>query len=213
MKKVVVRRCFSKLMFLKISKYSQKKSQEKCWSLLLATSLKKRLRHRFFPVNIAKFLKNTSGGCFAIEIDSIIIIIAIIIIILIITIIIAVVLVDISITTSLVLIIVFSVIKNLIMIVITISIIIFAFSDFVVPFFDCFLFSTYPFLLLLPIFVFFSFLFCFVLLFFLFCFVLFCLFFLLLIKQLLFSHQWLWLVNCFDCVFFLCFFFICLVVG
>ena len=32
--------------------------------LRLVTLLKKRLWHRFFPVNFAKFLRNTSGGCF-----------------------------------------------------------------------------------------------------------------------------------------------------
>ena len=41
-----------------------------CWSFFLI-KLKKRLKHRCFPVNIAKFLKifflqNTSSGCFCI---------------------------------------------------------------------------------------------------------------------------------------------------
>ena len=40
-----------------------------CWSLFLINFVKRRLQHRCFPVNIAKFLRtaflqNTSGGCF-----------------------------------------------------------------------------------------------------------------------------------------------------
>ena len=56
-----VRRCFSKSMFLKISQYLKKKHL--CWSLffnkvveLACNFIKKRLRHRCVPVNIAKFL-------------------------------------------------------------------------------------------------------------------------------------------------------------
>ena len=64
-------------MFLTILKNSREKHGRryhlfsKVWSLRLATLLEKRLRHRCFPVNFAKFLKtsflySTSGGCFCI---------------------------------------------------------------------------------------------------------------------------------------------------
>ena len=65
-----VRRCFSKYLFLRLPKYSL---ENNCVGVFLnkfpGNSVKKRLQHRFFPVNIVKFLgtaflQNTSGGCF-----------------------------------------------------------------------------------------------------------------------------------------------------
>ena len=59
----IMNRSSIKKLFLKISQYSQKKHL--CWSLLLNKNagllswnfIKKRLQNRFFPVNIAKFLR------------------------------------------------------------------------------------------------------------------------------------------------------------
>ena len=71
---VVVQRCFVKKVFLKISQNSQENTVpesvfNKTACLRPATLLKKRLCHRCFPVNFAKFsrtsfLQKTSGGCF-----------------------------------------------------------------------------------------------------------------------------------------------------
>ena len=58
----VVRTCSVKKVFLKISQNSQEKTCarvsffNKVTGLKLATSLKKRLWHKCFPVNFAKFL-------------------------------------------------------------------------------------------------------------------------------------------------------------
>ena len=62
---VVTRGVLEEKVFSKILQ----NSQENAWRL--ATLLKKRLWHRCFPVNVAKFLRtrflqNTSGGCFCV---------------------------------------------------------------------------------------------------------------------------------------------------
>ena len=59
---VVVRKCFVKIMFLKISQNSQENTSVRVsflisYKLSPATLLKKRLCHRCFPVNFSKFLK------------------------------------------------------------------------------------------------------------------------------------------------------------
>ena len=63
----VVQRCSVKKVFLEISQNSQENTCARVSFLI--TLLKKRLWHRCFPVNFAKFLRtpflqNTSGGCF-----------------------------------------------------------------------------------------------------------------------------------------------------
>ena len=67
----VARRRFSKQVFLKFSQYHRKLESlfNKVAGLMASRFIKKSLKHRCFPVNIAKFLKtafllNTSGGCY-----------------------------------------------------------------------------------------------------------------------------------------------------
>ena len=73
----VVQMCFVKKRLLEILQNSQEKTCARVSFLIKlqasglkpATLLKKRLWHRFFPVNFVKFqehlfLQNTSGGCF-----------------------------------------------------------------------------------------------------------------------------------------------------
>ena len=62
---------FCKKGFLKISQNSQENTCARISVLIKVSVLKKRLCHRCFPVNFAKFLRtpflieqNTSGGCF-----------------------------------------------------------------------------------------------------------------------------------------------------
>ena len=64
MSEAVVQRCSVKKMFLKISQNSQENTRvavffDKVANLRPATLLKNRLRHRWFPVNFAKFLKTS----------------------------------------------------------------------------------------------------------------------------------------------------------
>ena len=72
--KAVVRRYFSKQVFLKVSQISQENTFaavpfNKVTGLKAWNFIKKKLQHRCFPVKFAKclrtyFLQNTSGGCF-----------------------------------------------------------------------------------------------------------------------------------------------------
>ena len=60
--KAAVRRCFSKQVFLKISQYSQENICVRVFfntvaDLKTCNIIEKRLQHRYFPVNIAKFLR------------------------------------------------------------------------------------------------------------------------------------------------------------
>ena len=57
----VVQRCSVKKLFLKLSQNSQENTcaRLQAWGLRTATLLKKRLLHRCFPVNFAKFLRTT----------------------------------------------------------------------------------------------------------------------------------------------------------
>ena len=69
--KAAFRRCSSKQVILKIQQYSQKKTlvlESLFKNVSLKFFIKKRLQHKYFPANIAKFLRtafviNTSG-CF-----------------------------------------------------------------------------------------------------------------------------------------------------
>ena len=54
---VVVCRCFSEYVFLKVFENSQENTCAKAIALRPATLLKNRLWHRCFPANLAKFLK------------------------------------------------------------------------------------------------------------------------------------------------------------
>ena len=66
----VIQRCFVKKVFLEISQNSQESTCASVSFLIkLQALLKKKLWHRYFPVNFVKFLRtvftqNTSGGCF-----------------------------------------------------------------------------------------------------------------------------------------------------
>ena len=65
----VVERCSVKKVFIEISQNSQENTSARVSFLIMlrpATSLKKRLWHRCFPVNFVRtpFLQNTPGGCF-----------------------------------------------------------------------------------------------------------------------------------------------------
>ena len=59
------RRCFVKKLFLKVSQISQENTSVgvsfliKLYTSSLETLLKKRLRHRYLPVNFATFLRTT----------------------------------------------------------------------------------------------------------------------------------------------------------
>ena len=57
----IVQRCSVKKLFLKLSQNSQENTcaRLQAWGLRTATLLKKRLLHRCFPVNFAKFLRTT----------------------------------------------------------------------------------------------------------------------------------------------------------
>ena len=77
-REAVVQSCYIKQVFLKISQNSQENICARALFLIklqatLASLLKKRLWHKCFPVNFAKFLRtpflqNTSSGCFCKEI-------------------------------------------------------------------------------------------------------------------------------------------------
>ena len=65
----VLQRCSAKTVFLIISQKRQENTCARASFLRAATSLKKKLWHRYFSVNFVKFLRtsfleNTSGGCF-----------------------------------------------------------------------------------------------------------------------------------------------------
>ena len=65
----VLQTCSAKTVFLIISQKRQENTCARASFLRAATSLKKKLWHRYFSVNFVKFLRtsfleNTSGGCF-----------------------------------------------------------------------------------------------------------------------------------------------------
>ena len=65
----VLQTCSAKTVFLIISQKRQENTCARASFLRVATSLKKKLWHRYFSVNFVKFLRtsfleNTSGGCF-----------------------------------------------------------------------------------------------------------------------------------------------------